>query len=702
MGGIGCEISTNSESILAAARESFLPVDKPASAIEFRMRFWVDEEQTSQAPWPKPYVRGLDHMVFAGFESGSSALVDLHTCRVIGRFSREMAADCDYWKTVIFPMLLSIVGGSIGIAEIHCACVAKDQNGLLLAGPSGSGKSTLSVALAQAGFGFLSDDRTHCSLREGLLLAWGVPTWLKLRGEATGWFPALRDQELTEIQNGEPVFRLQPEQRLGLKRVQRCEPRWLVFLERTQSSEFHLNRISSSAAAELVEEGLMAELPEAVEKQSKTIAQLLELPCWLLRYGGPPQAVSRKLIRHFEDWLDHCSAVPAAENEPQAAKMVGPSPPSPSTRSTTKRDDPLRRFTPTPYTAALPVMGRMLRLETNDLRILERAVELFAPYPESPAGGCEFLWRIVSQLHPQISPPWPKRSAFSDRGLRFAQFGQRNFLAVDLAAREGIGFLAEGLAGDELGFTSPFLDNLFNMTAGSLGLVSLRANCVALGEKGLVVFGAHNSGKTTASYIAAKLGLEFHADEGVFMEVEASGLRAWGGFWPVAFRPDTLQFLPELQACARRFSYCDFSFYHLEKQKFQAARAHAVTPVGCVFLERRHTEAVPSLLPISRIELSRRLAECALFKDDDRFAQEQATVFHALAELPAYHLAYGGDPAVAAGFLWKILAGHNIPEQSGPVEVWERNGSSHRKPDSEVTLAGAEALSRANARIIKS
>jgi hypothetical protein len=298
--GTPCEIWTNSESILEAACESFLPIEEPPSAVEFRMRFWVDAEYTSQSPWPKPHVRGLDHLVFAGFDSGSSALVDLHTRRIIGRFSSLMGADRAYWKTVIFPMLLSIVGGSVGIAEMHCACVARNQNGLLLAGPSGSGKSTITVALSQKGFGFLSDDRTYCSLQEGRLFAWGLPTQLKLRGDAAAWFPDLRDHELTDAQNGEQVFRLQPEHQLGLSRIQVCEPRWVVFLERGQIPEFQLSRISSSAAAEFVQGGLMAELPEAIEKQSATIAKLLELPCWLLRYGGSPQVVSSELARHFE------------------------------------------------------------------------------------------------------------------------------------------------------------------------------------------------------------------------------------------------------------------------------------------------------------------------------------------------------------------------------------------------------------------
>ena len=144
--GAVCRFSTNSVRVLDAARETFLPVKRPRRA-DFSVRFWVDESDLSQPPWPTPYVRGLDHLVFAGFDEGSSMLADLRSRRVIGRFSPAMAEDRTYYKTAIFPILMTIVGASIGIAELHCACVAKNQDAVLLVGPSGSGKSHFVVGL---------------------------------------------------------------------------------------------------------------------------------------------------------------------------------------------------------------------------------------------------------------------------------------------------------------------------------------------------------------------------------------------------------------------------------------------------------------------------------------------------------------------------------------------------------------------------
>src|ERR1700739_2209909 len=230
--GAVCSLATNSQQVLEAARNTLQPAGLSPRVADFWLRFWVDDADPSQPPWPKPYVRGLNSLVFAGFDEGSSMLADLRTRRVIGRCSPGMAADVAYWQTVIFPMLLTIVSASVGIAELHCACVAKDQQGVLLAGPSGAGKSTLGLALSQQGFGFLSDDRTFCFVENSELRVWGLPTLFKLRPEAILWFDELREKQLTDTRNGDPAFWLEPKDLRGVERVRQCRPASLIFLER--------------------------------------------------------------------------------------------------------------------------------------------------------------------------------------------------------------------------------------------------------------------------------------------------------------------------------------------------------------------------------------------------------------------------------------------------------------------------------------
>jgi hypothetical protein len=303
--GAVCSLATNNERLLESARRSFEPIPAPDSPVDFSMRFWVEgegnpqqtfrQQERPEQKWPNPYVRGLDHLVFAGFDARSSLLADLHARHVIGRFSAAMASDTGYWKTTIFPMLLSIVSGSVGIIELHASCVARDGLGIILAGPSRSGKSTLAMALHQAGFALLSDDRTFCSVRNGQLSAWGLPRPLKLRREAAAWFDEFRDREPMDFQNGERVFHFEAKQQGGF----RCAPRLLVFLERIEKHCFAMSPIERSSARARIESDLLAEAPDAIQRQSEPIERLLSLPRCILRYGGQPQEIAERLAESF-------------------------------------------------------------------------------------------------------------------------------------------------------------------------------------------------------------------------------------------------------------------------------------------------------------------------------------------------------------------------------------------------------------------
>lgn len=320
-------------------------------------------------------------------------------------------------------------------------------------------------------------------------------------------------------------------------------------------------------------------------------------------------------------------------------------------------DDPMRRFVRCPYTADLSAAGRVVRLETNYPKLCEHMVELFARYQATPNESPQFLWRIVVESGPKCSPPWPRRATLSDEGIRFAHFGQRNFLAVDLDAREAIGFISQGLFEDAHGFTSPFIDTLFYMTAGALGLFPFAAACVRSGQSALLVLGPPNQGKTTASYIAAQNGLTFHADQSVFLEIVNDEMLAWSDFVPLAFRPEALHYLPDLRSRTRAFSYCDFSFYYMPREQLSTDQFRPVRPTCCVVLERG-TSSVSQLGPLTASETSRCLSEYVAFKDDRRFEEQQRQVLTALAALPMYRLAYDSDPASAAPFFQTLLSSH--------------------------------------------
>jgi hypothetical protein len=312
--GATCELSTNSRTILAAARCIFVGVAMPGRLPDVRLRFWVDPGLASEPPWPRPYVRGLGHLVFAGLDTENSFLIDRRALRGIGRFSPAMAADQTYWKMAVLPMVVSLFGGSIGTTELHCGCVVDGNSGLLLAGQSGSGKSTLSWALTRLGFSFLSDDRTHLSRHGGQLLAWCSSSQLKLRPEAATLFPELCRLVPIVYPDGQRAFNFDPEEGFGVSRSRFCRPRWLIFLEPQAGVRFRLTPMEPVEAAQELRLDLLAETPEISEMQVETIAELVGAGCWRLAYSGDPCSVAKCIARFCKRTADPGALRPVGVN----------------------------------------------------------------------------------------------------------------------------------------------------------------------------------------------------------------------------------------------------------------------------------------------------------------------------------------------------------------------------------------------------
>jgi hypothetical protein len=296
------QVSCSSPEILQVMGEAFQPLDRGNAQVDLDISFRVDPTLSETPPWPQPYFRGLDHMVYAAYGTGSSMLVDLQARRIIGLFSEAMAQDSSYWRRVLLPFLLGIVGHAISVTPLHCACLVRDGHGLVLGGASGAGKSTLALCLSLNGFAYLSDDCTYFSRSDSHLHAWGLPVPMKLLPDVVRYFPQLSASRAVPSLNGEMAIHLDPET-IGATRASSCEPRWLVFIERTAEPVIGFRQITSREAASRFVSDLET-LPPCISDQRRhqlaTLDALVDRECWILRHGVTPAVVARRLQEFCE------------------------------------------------------------------------------------------------------------------------------------------------------------------------------------------------------------------------------------------------------------------------------------------------------------------------------------------------------------------------------------------------------------------
>ena len=295
-------------------------------------------------------------------------------------------------------------------------------------------------------------------------------------------------------------------------------------------------------------------------------------------------------------------------------------------------------------------MGRTLRLESDSPMVLERTRSALAKYGGATSGACDFLWRLVIEPSSGGETPCLEMAALSDGRLSFVNVGQRTFIAVDLEAREAVGFVEERFAKDELGFERLFLAALATLTAPALGLTPVPAACVAQDGRGVLIFAPPLQGKTILGYFARRQGLELHADDFAFLEPD---LRVWGGLWPIAFHEEASDLWPELLEITRPLASGRNTWLCWNQGAGHNSAADPVPPVSCVFLERKEGAGL-EVARLTPSEVERQFERSEVVREGSLWPA-QSGVLQALRALPAHHLIYGSAPAEVASLFSKLI-----------------------------------------------
>ncbi len=286
-----CLLSTNSRDVLRASM-AWQSGETFSTERTFHMEIIESDFCVSDAP-DCTHFRGLRHLVFARMEPRSFITFDLLRRRVIGVLSSRAARDSHFWNSQFLPITVGLLGTTLGIAPLHCACLDRDGYALLVAGNSGAGKSTLTAALAKQGFAVVSDDWTYVSRNDPELVAHGLFSSVKLLPDTVRFFPELQNCPLNKTLNGEIAHEIDPAALFQSKVKANSRPKWVLFLQRTAERGCQFVRCEPGYVTNFFEknaEKLPLELNDAIRARSEIIDSLSRCDSWILRTGeGPMQ-----------------------------------------------------------------------------------------------------------------------------------------------------------------------------------------------------------------------------------------------------------------------------------------------------------------------------------------------------------------------------------------------------------------------------
>lgn len=299
--GTEFQVSTNSMEVLKSVAQR-RTAKKRAGSCSFEMEIIV-EPTLDHTPRHSTYFRGMRHLVFAILPPRNFITYDLMRKRVQAVLSPDAASDPAFWNTLFLPISIGVLGPSVGVVPLHCACVDYEGNGILVAGISGAGKSTLAAALAQRGMPLVSDDWTYLS-KQHTLVGHGLSSPLKLLPDTVRFFPGLRDFTPRLALNGETAYLLDAVREMNFPVKNICYPRNIFFLERNSTPGCEFVRCRPEYVRHFFEnnaERLPEELSDAKRLRSTILQMLSSCPAWILRSGESPQETAAAIEKFLSE-----------------------------------------------------------------------------------------------------------------------------------------------------------------------------------------------------------------------------------------------------------------------------------------------------------------------------------------------------------------------------------------------------------------
>jgi hypothetical protein len=286
---LGCpvEVTTNSDRVLAAARESWKLFEPLFGGTPLTIEIAVSGEGSGRPPVPSFHSAGSLLAIVS--DATNFAVGDLHGGFAFARLSADGVGNAEWLRYHYLDALAYTMLDALRFTPVHAACVELDGAGILLAGESHAGKSSLAFACARAGWTFISDDASRLIRGEPRVVI-GNPYQVRLRPEARELFSELAQRPERRRANGKRVIEIRTADLDRFRTASRAAITHVVFLRRT-TGEDGLTPISRDTALRRMEQVIGWTDPSLAAVHRSALEALVTVDLFELRYQSIGAAI---------------------------------------------------------------------------------------------------------------------------------------------------------------------------------------------------------------------------------------------------------------------------------------------------------------------------------------------------------------------------------------------------------------------------
>lgn len=173
----------------------------------------------------------------------------------------------------------------------------------------------------------------------------------------------------------------------------------------------------------------------------------------------------------------------------------------------------------------LQIMGGRFRFDSDSEALLSLVDAAYAGLPPQrlPMTGTEFRieLRLVPRRAPSQSVEPPPVQVKSGAGFICGVMDASNYVVLDPAQRRALVVASEDMLRCPYHLRYELIEfTVFTLAARGLGLVPLHGACVGRGGRGILLLGASGAGKSTLALHSLLQGLDFLAEDAVFVQPE--------------------------------------------------------------------------------------------------------------------------------------------------------------------------------------